>query len=186
LPGLNWVRGGRPTHSPKSAEIQEPRTSRSLLRATGVTSRHLTVTRLGERSCSNVAPHVAAGGELTSATADFDPQRTSPDSRDSSTRTNCQMSRCDPIGLPPSRCDPIGFPPSRCDPIGFPPLAFYSTCKFGPAACKAVAGCHQRGLFSMISPPPPVVLRRMIEAARKVEGMPPIARRWLANETHLQ
>lgn len=61
----------------------------------------------------------------------------------------------------------------------------YSTCKFGPAV-NALEAAMQRGLFTEISPPPPALLRRMIQAARVAEGMPPGARRWLADETKIQ
>ena len=58
----------------------------------------------------------------------------------------------------------------------------YSTCKCGPAM-KSLEVAMQKGLFTEISPPPVVLLRRMIAAARVAEGMPPGARRRLADET---
>jgi threonine/homoserine efflux transporter RhtA len=36
-------------------------------------------------------------------------------------------------------------------------------------------------LFALVPSPPITVLRRMVAAARKAEGMPPGARRWLAD-----
>lgn len=61
----------------------------------------------------------------------------------------------------------------------------YSTCKCGPAV-KSLAVVIQNGLFTEISAPPPALLRRMIQMARVAEGMPPLARRWLADETKIQ
>ena len=60
----------------------------------------------------------------------------------------------------------------------------YSTCKFGPAV-KSLEIAVQKGLFVAISPPPPALLLRMIAAARVAEGIPPGARRWLADETKI-
>lgn len=54
----------------------------------------------------------------------------------------------------------------------------YSTCKWGPAM-KSLEAAIQKGLFTQITSPPPVVLRRMIECARHAPGLPPGARRWL-------
>lgn len=61
----------------------------------------------------------------------------------------------------------------------------YSTCKFGQAV-KSLEAAIQRGLFTEVSAPPPAVLRRMIEAARGAEGIPPGAIRWLADETKIR
>ena len=61
----------------------------------------------------------------------------------------------------------------------------YSTCKCGPAV-KSLEAAIQKRLFTEISAPPPPLLRRMIETARVAEGMPPGARRWLADETRIQ
>jgi len=55
----------------------------------------------------------------------------------------------------------------------------YSTCKWGPAV-RALEAAIQRGLFTVIGSPPAPVLRRMIEAAYRAEGLPPGVRRWLA------
>jgi hypothetical protein len=55
----------------------------------------------------------------------------------------------------------------------------YSTCKWGPAL-KPLESAIQKGLFILITSPPASVLKRMVEAAHKAEGMPPGARRWLA------
>ena len=60
----------------------------------------------------------------------------------------------------------------------------YSTCKWGPAA-NSLEAAIRKGLFAAISSPPSAVLRRMIEVARVAEGMPPGARRWLADETKI-
>ena len=58
----------------------------------------------------------------------------------------------------------------------------YSTCKWG-SAVKSLEAAIQKGLFVVISSPPPALLRRMIQVALVAEGMPPGARRWLAAET---
>lgn len=55
----------------------------------------------------------------------------------------------------------------------------YSTCKFGPAG-KALEAAIQRGLFQEISSPPMAVLRRVIAAAHTAAGMPPGAKKLLA------
>jgi hypothetical protein len=60
----------------------------------------------------------------------------------------------------------------------------YSTCKFGPAV-RSLEFALQKRSFTEISPPPRSLLRRMIAAARQAEGMPPGARRWLADETKI-
>ncbi len=62
--------------------------------------------------------------------------------------------------------------------------AAYSTAKCGPAV-ESLAIAVQKGLFTVISPPPTAVLCRMIKAARTAEGMPPGTRHWLADETKL-
>ena len=56
----------------------------------------------------------------------------------------------------------------------------YSTCKYGPAVKPLLAAIHG-GLFTLIPSPPITVLRGMVAAARKAQGMPPGARRWLAD-----
>lgn len=61
----------------------------------------------------------------------------------------------------------------------------YSTCKCG-LAVKSLEAAISKGLFVEIFSPPPATLRRMIQAARIAEGMPPFARRWLADETGLR
>ena len=60
----------------------------------------------------------------------------------------------------------------------------YSTCKCGPAV-NALEAAIRKGLFAAITSPPPALLHRMIEVARVAEGMPPGARRWLADETKI-
>jgi hypothetical protein len=55
----------------------------------------------------------------------------------------------------------------------------YSTCKFGPAV-KPLEAAIQRGLFQEISPPSVAVLRKVIMAARASAGMPPGAKKLLA------
>lgn len=58
----------------------------------------------------------------------------------------------------------------------------YSTCKFGPVV-QQLENAIQRRMFREIASPPPEVLRRMISAARIAAGMPPGARKLLADET---
>lgn len=60
----------------------------------------------------------------------------------------------------------------------------YSTCKFGPAV-QQLETAIQRRLFRVIPSPPPDVLRRMIAKGRIAAGMPPGARRWLADEASI-
>jgi hypothetical protein len=55
----------------------------------------------------------------------------------------------------------------------------YSTCKFGPAV-KSLEAAIQRGLFQLIPSPPLPVLRRVIAAGHTSRGMPPGAKRRLA------
>lgn len=57
----------------------------------------------------------------------------------------------------------------------------YSTCKFGPVA-QRLEDAVQRRMFRVITSPPPSVLRRMIAMGRIAAGMPPGARRLLADE----
>jgi hypothetical protein len=59
----------------------------------------------------------------------------------------------------------------------------YSTCKCGQAM-KALEAAVQKGLFTVIPAPPTSLLRRIIQIGRVAEGMPPVARRWLADETN--
>jgi hypothetical protein len=40
-------------------------------------------------------------------------------------------------------------------------------------------------MFSVITSPPAGSLKRIIQAARTAKGMPPLARRWLADETKI-
>ena len=61
----------------------------------------------------------------------------------------------------------------------------YSTCKCGPAV-KSLGAAVTNGLFTVISPPPTAVLKRIIQTARTAKGMPPLARRWLADEASIQ
>ena len=55
----------------------------------------------------------------------------------------------------------------------------YSTCKFGPAV-NSLAAAIQRGLFEEITSPSIAVLRKIIVAAHASAGMPPGAKRLLA------
>ena len=55
----------------------------------------------------------------------------------------------------------------------------YSTCKFGPAV-KSLEAAIQRGLFQQISSPPVAVLRKVIAAGHTATGMPPGAKKFLA------
>jgi hypothetical protein len=55
----------------------------------------------------------------------------------------------------------------------------YSTCKFGPAV-KSLEAAVQRKLFQPISSPRTAVLRRVIAAGHTATGMPPGAKKWLA------
>ena len=65
-----------------------------------------------------------------------------------------------------------------------------STVAYSTALCgrveAALLKAMQSGEFAVIASPPPELLRRVIAAARTAEGMPPLARRWLADETKLQ
>ena len=60
----------------------------------------------------------------------------------------------------------------------------YSTAKCGPAVKSLVAAVNS-GLFTVISPPPSALLKRIIAGARTAKGMPPLAQRWLADETKI-
>lgn len=55
----------------------------------------------------------------------------------------------------------------------------FSTCKFGPAV-KALEMAIQRGLFQEITSPSVAVLRKVIAAGQTAKGMPPGARKLLA------
>jgi hypothetical protein len=55
----------------------------------------------------------------------------------------------------------------------------YSTCKFGPAVHALEAAVH-RGMFKVISSPSIEVLRRVIAAGHAAAGMPPGAKKLLA------
>lgn len=54
----------------------------------------------------------------------------------------------------------------------------YSTCKFGPAR-PALEAAIKRGLFQIISSPPPHILVRVLAAAKTSSGMPPVAKKLL-------
>ena len=69
--------------------------------------------------------------------------------------------------------------PEDWSELTHPSTVAYSTCKSGPAV-QSLEAAVQRGLFKAISPPPPALLRRMIEAARTSEGMPSKAKQYLA------
>jgi hypothetical protein len=60
----------------------------------------------------------------------------------------------------------------------------YSTTKCGPAV-EALELAVKKGMFSVITSPPAGSLKRIIQAARTAKGMPPLARRWLADETKI-
>ena len=55
----------------------------------------------------------------------------------------------------------------------------YSTCKFG-AAVQALETAIQRGLFQEITSPSVEVLRKVIVAGQTARGMPPGARKLMA------
>lgn len=55
----------------------------------------------------------------------------------------------------------------------------YSTCKFGPAV-NALEAAIQRSLFLQISSPSVAVLRKVIAAGHTATGMPPGAKKLLA------
>jgi hypothetical protein len=65
-----------------------------------------------------------------------------------------------------------------------------STVAYSTALCGRVEAellkTIQTGEFEVIAPPAPAVLRKVIAAGRKAEGMPPGARRWLADESKIQ
>lgn len=71
--------------------------------------------------------------------------------------------------------------PADWSELDRPSTVAYSTCKCGPATAS-LEQAIKKGLFREISAPPNATLRRMIAIARKAAGMPPGARRWLANE----
>ena len=74
--------------------------------------------------------------------------------------------------------------PSDWPELDHPSTVAYSTCKCGPAIASLEVAVA-KGLFSKISPPPAALLRRMISIARTAAGMPPFARRWLADESKI-
>ena len=55
----------------------------------------------------------------------------------------------------------------------------YSTCKYGPAV-RALEAAIQRRLFTVITSPSAGVLRKVIATGRVSAGMPPAAKRLLA------
>ena len=55
----------------------------------------------------------------------------------------------------------------------------YTTCKYGPAVLALEAAIHQ-GKFDLISSPSQAVLRKIIAAAHTAAGMPPAAKKLLA------
>jgi hypothetical protein len=55
----------------------------------------------------------------------------------------------------------------------------YTTCKYGPAV-QALEAAIQQGKFNPISSPSQAVLRKVIAAAHTAAGMPPAAKRLLA------
>jgi hypothetical protein len=55
----------------------------------------------------------------------------------------------------------------------------YTTCKYGPAVL-ALEAAIQQGKFDLISSPSQAVLRKVIAAAQTAAGMPPAAKRLLA------
>ena len=60
-----------------------------------------------------------------------------------------------------------------------PSTVAYSTCKYGPASA-ALEQAIQRRLFEQIASPSIAVLRKIIAAARIAKGMPPGAKKLLA------
>ena len=75
-------------------------------------------------------------------------------------------------------------------PADWPELDRNSTVAYSTALCGRVAAALlkaiQSGEFEVIASPPPELLRPIIAAARTAEGLPPLARRWLADETKIQ
>jgi hypothetical protein len=55
----------------------------------------------------------------------------------------------------------------------------YTTCKYG-AAVLALEAAIQQGKFDLISSPSQAVLRKIIAAAHTADGMPPAAKKLLA------
>jgi hypothetical protein len=55
----------------------------------------------------------------------------------------------------------------------------YTTCKYGPAVL-ALEAAIQAGKFDLISSPSQAVLRKVIAAAHRAAGMPPSAKKLLA------
>jgi hypothetical protein len=55
----------------------------------------------------------------------------------------------------------------------------YTTCKYGPAVL-ALEAAIQKGKFDLIPSPSQAVLRKVIAAAHTAAGMPPAAKRLLA------
>ncbi|MCX6929599.1 MAG: hypothetical protein NT154_41245 [Verrucomicrobia bacterium] len=55
----------------------------------------------------------------------------------------------------------------------------YTTCKYGPAVL-ALEAAIQQGKFDLISSPSQAVLRKVIAAAHTAAGMPPAAKKLLA------
>jgi hypothetical protein len=55
----------------------------------------------------------------------------------------------------------------------------YTTCKYGPAV-PALEAAIQQGKFDLISSPSQAVLRKVIAAAHTAAGMPPAAKKLLA------
>lgn len=74
--------------------------------------------------------------------------------------------------------------PADWKELDHPSTAAYSTCKCG-LALKSLEAAIKRGLFVEISAPPANVLRRIIETGRVAKGMPPLAKRWLADISKL-
>lgn len=70
--------------------------------------------------------------------------------------------------------------PADWTELEHPSTVAYSTAKVG-AATKALEAAVNGGSFTLISPPPVALLKRMIQAARTAKGMPPQAIRWLAD-----
>jgi len=62
--------------------------------------------------------------------------------------------------------------------------AAYSTTKCGPVV-EALELAVNKRLFTVISPPPAALIKRLIESARTAKGMSPLARQWLADETKI-
>jgi hypothetical protein len=69
--------------------------------------------------------------------------------------------------------------PADWSELAHPSTVAYSTCKYGPAVV-ALEQAVQRGWFAVIASPPVGVLRQVIAAAHASPGVPPAAKKLLA------